>query len=249
MRLWRPVALTVDVSWLQFRNALRDLGPLLMFFFLLPLGILFFLGHLAGGNLASQRQILVGSILLETALVNITATAEQMAQDKQSRMYDLWVSTPVSPIVYLLSISLTNLPLTLLSAGTLLLAADLFFGIGLSLVALAVVFLALLLVFCSTLGVGFLIGAYGWSPRATNTLANFAGSMLGFFAPVYYPVTIIPLPWRYLAYGWPLTWGSILLDGVISGTNGSLLLPVGVLVGFSLLWILLIGRVLRWRDP
>lgn len=247
MNRWPAVPLTVEVAGLQLRTALRDLGPLLMFFFLLPLGILFFLGSLVG-SLASQRQILVGSILLETALVNITSTAEQMAQDKQSRMYDLWVSTPVSPLVYLLSISLTNLPLTLVSAASLLLAAEALFGIGLSALALAGVFASLLLVFTSTLGIGFLIGAYGRSPRATNTLANFAGAMLGFFAPVYYPVTILPLPWRYLAYGWPLTWGSVLLDDVISGTGGAALLPVGVLAGFSLLWVVWVGKVLRWRE-
>ena len=247
MKPWPAVALTVNVAGFELRVALRDLGPLLMFTFLLPLGILFFLGHLVG-NLASQRQILVGSILLETALVTITSTAEQMAQDKQTRMYDLWVSTPVSPLTYLFSIALTNLPLTLISAATLLLAADAFFGIGLSALALAGVFLSLLLVFGSTLGIGFLIGAYGRSPRATNTLANFAGAMLGFFAPVYYPVTIIPLPWRYLAYGWPLTWGSLLLDAVISGTGGPPLLAVMVLVGFSLLWVLLVGKALRWRE-
>ena len=92
----------------------RELGLILGFTIIFPIGILFFLNQLVVPDL--RVQVLVGTIMMETALLNINALAQSLGNDKSTRMFDLWVSLPINPIAYALSNALSYLPYTLASA-------------------------------------------------------------------------------------------------------------------------------------
>ncbi|MCI4336752.1 MAG: hypothetical protein L3K17_06110, partial [Thermoplasmata archaeon] len=66
-------------------------------------------------------------------------------------------------------------------------------------------------------------------------------------APVFYPVSLLPLPLQYVADLWPLTWGAVLLTDLLHASFSAAVVPGIVLAGFSLLWLFLIGYGLRWR--
>lgn len=224
----------------------RELGLILGFTVLFPIGILFFLNVLVAPDL--RTQVLVGTIMMEMALLNVNALAQTMGQDKDTKVFDLWVSLPVSPIVYVLATALSFLPFSLLSAAVTLGVAIAAFGIVLPIATVPLLLFGLLLVWASTLGVGFLIGSYGRTPRQINTYAQLVGILLTFFAPVFYPVTILPEPLRLLAYAWPLTWGSSFLVGILHGSLSAVSLGAVVLSGFVVLWFVLVGLGLRWRQ-
>jgi ABC-2 type transport system permease protein len=224
----------------------RQVGFLLGFTVLFPIGILFFLNVLVAPDLRSQ--VLVGVIMMEMALLNINSLAQSIGQDKQSKLFDLWVSFPMSPVVYVLSIAFALLPYSLLSAFVTLGVAIAAFGIVLpwSLIPLLVV--GLVVVWASTLGIGFLIGVYGRSPRQINLWAQLIGILLTFFAPVFYPLSILPTPLQVLAAAWPLTWGAQFLLGILHQATSTVIESGTVLGGFIVLWFVLIGTGLRWRQ-
>lgn len=224
----------------------RSLGFVLGFTIIFPIGILFFLNLLVAPGV--RTQVLVGTIMMEMALLNVNVLAQSMGSDKQSRIFDLWVSLPVSPVVYTLSNALSILPYSFASAVVTLGVAVYGFGVPLSLATVPLLAGGLVLVWGSTLGIGFLIGAYGRSPRQINIYAQLVGVILTFFAPVFYPVSILPLPLQVVAYGWPLTWGSTFLVGILHGASAVVLLSGGVLAGFVALWLVLIGLGVRWRQ-
>jgi ABC-2 type transport system permease protein len=234
-----------DALEMSFRSTMREIGVLLAFVIIFPLGFLFFLGQIATPSL--RAQVLVGSVMMEMALLNINVVAQGIGQDKLSKLYDLWVSFPMSPVVYVLSLALSVMPFTFLSAGLTLTAGAYYFHLSL-LPVLVPLLLGLVLVWGSTLGVGFLIGVYGRSPRSINTNAQFVGIVMTFFAPVFYPVTVLPLALRYVAYAWPLTWGSSMLVAIIHGQAASALFDGGVLGLYVALWAVLIATGLRWRQ-
>ncbi|HEV2317780.1 MAG TPA: ABC transporter permease [Thermoplasmata archaeon] len=244
MSLMRTVRQTVDATLMAYRSASRDLGLLLAFIILFPIGFLFFLGQIVAP--AQRPHVLVGSIMMEMALLNINVIAQSIGQDKESKLYDLWVSLPMSPVVYVTSLALSFLPFSLLSAGITLAVGAVWFGIGAF--SIGVLLAALLLVWASTLGIGFLVGVYGTSPRQINTSAQFVGIVMTFFAPVFYPVTALPVALQYLAYAWPLTWGAILLQAILTGSATGVLAAGGVLAVFAVAWVVLIGIGLRWRQ-
>ena len=231
---------------MQIVESTRAAGLVLGFTIIFPVGILFFLNVLVPP--AERVQVLVGTIMMEMALLNINVLAQTMGNDKESRFFDLWVSLPVSPVVYVLSNALAMLPYSLASALVTLAVAVYGFGVPLSIAVLPLLVGALVLVWASTLGIGFLIGAYGRSPRQINAYAQLVGIILTFFAPVFYPVTILPAPLRAIAYAWPLTWGSSFLVGVLRGLTDQAMIAGAVLGVFVVLWLILIGLGVRWRQ-
>jgi ABC-2 type transport system permease protein len=224
----------------------RELGIILGFTILLPIGILFFLNVLVAP--AMHTQVLVGVIMLEMALLNINALAQSIGFEKQTKMLDLWVSLPVSPVVYVLGNALSLLPFTLLSAAVTLTVAVVGFGFVLPLAILPLLVVGMLLIWASTLGIGFLIGVYGRTPRQINMWAQIIGVLLSFFAPVFYPLSVLPVPLQVVASAWPLTWGASFLLGILHSNAHAVLVGGGVLVGFVALWFVLIAYGLRWRQ-
>ena len=241
----RTLYQVADATRMQYRQMIRELGLLLGFVILFPLGFLFFLGVLARSALLVQ--VVVGSVMMETALLNVNVLAQTIGNDKESKLYDLWVSLPVSPVVYVVSNALGLLPFSLLSAFVTLGVGDLYFHLGISWSIVPVLLLAFLLVWASTLGIGFLIGVYGRSPRQINSLAQFVGILMSFFAPIFYPVGLLPAPLQYLADAWPMTWGAGLLSDLLRNDLHGAGVASAVLAGFSLLWLGVIGYGLRWR--
>jgi ABC-2 type transport system permease protein len=224
----------------------RELGLVLGFTVLFPIGILFFLNVLVAPDMRSQ--VLVGVIMMEMALLNVNALAQSIGNEKQSKMLDLWVSLPVSPVVYVLGNAFSLLPFTLLSAAVTLSVAVVGFGFVLSVSTIPLLVGGMLLVWGSTLGVGFLIGVYGRTPRQINMWAQMIGVLLTFFAPVFYPLSVLPVPLQYVAAAWPLTWGSSFLLGILHANGSAVLTSGAVLIGFVVLWFVLIGTGLRWRQ-
>ncbi len=238
---------TYVAAVMAYRQAFRELGLLLAFVIIFPLGFLFFLGLIVKTTLLSQ--VLVGSLMMEMALININVLAQSIGSDKQSKIYDLWVSFPMSPVVYVVSSALSLLPFSLLSTALTLMVGVYYLGIPIALTAIPLLFLGFLLVWASTIGIGFLIGVYGGSPRQINGIAQFVGVVMTFFAPIFYPVSALPGFLQEVAYVWPLTWGAQLLLGIVAGQAGTAALAAAVLGGFTVLWLALIAFGLRWRSP
>ena len=227
-------------------ESMRELGLILGFTIVFPVGILFFLNQLVAPEF--RVQVLVGTIMMETALLNINALAQSLGNDKATHVFDLWVSLPVSPVVYTLANAFAMLPFTLLSALITLGTAVAAFHVGLSGSDLPVLLAGLLLVWASTLGIGYLVGVYGGSPRQINSTAQIVGIILTFFAPVFDPVTVLPVPLQVVAYAWPLTWGSAFLVAVVRGASGTVAVAGTVLLAYVALWFGLIATGHRWRQ-
>jgi ABC-2 type transport system permease protein len=246
MSLARSLRQIATATLMLLKEATRELGLVLGFSILFPIGILFFLDVQVPAT--DRVQVLVGTIMMEMSLLNVNALAQSMGQDKDTKIFDLWVSLPVSPVVYTVSTALSFLPFSLASAFVTLIVASTAFGISLPLTLIPLLIAGLLLVWLSTLGIGFLIGAYGRTPRQINTYAQLVGILLTFFAPVFYPVTFLPPELQVVAYLWPLTWGSVFLVGILNGVELTVLRAGAVLAGFVVFWFILIARGVRWRQ-
>ncbi len=239
----RQLGVATRMLWLE---AMRELGLVLGFSVVFPVGILFFLNVLAAPDL--RVQALVGTIMLDMALLNVNALAQTIGQDKQTKIFDLWVSLPVRPAVYIGAIALSYLPFSLAAAGVTLAVGIVGFHIAVPTAVLPVLFAGFLLVWASTLGIGFLIGMLGRTSRQINSQAQLIGILLTFFAPVFYPVTVLPVWLQYVAYAWPLTWGSRYLNAVVVGDSAVAAVSLAVLLVYVGLWSSLIALGLRWRQ-
>ena len=237
---------TLDATMMAYVQTLRELGVLIPFVVLFPIGFLFFLGVLVPPS--AIPQVVAGSVMMELALLNVNALAQTIGQDKQSKIYDLWVSLPINPIVYVASQALAFLPPSLLATGVTLGVAVVVFHVVIPATLIPALLVAFLLVWASTLGVGFLLGVYGGPPRRINQLAQFVGIIMTFFAPIFYPLSILPTPLQYLAEAWPVTWGAVLMNDLLRTGPASALVPGLVLLAFAVGSLVVIAAGLRWRQ-
>lgn len=245
MNVPRMFAQTAIATRMFLTESTRELGLILGFTIFFPLGLLFFLNILVVPAL--RVQVLVGTIMMEMALLNVNVLAQSIGGDKQTKIFDLYVSLPMSPVVYTLSNAITFLPFSLASAVVTLGVAMAGFGVAIPLGTAFALVGGFVLIWASTLGVGFLIGVFGRSPRQINAWAQLIGILLTFFVPVFYPASVLPPVLRAIAYIWPLTWGSQFLVALVHGPATTALVSGAVLFGYVALWFVLIGLGLRWR--
>jgi ABC-2 type transport system permease protein len=70
-------------------------------------------------------------------------------------------------------------------------------------------------------------------------------------APVYYPITLIPMPWRYLAYLSPTTYAAEIghdLVGFLSVPMDMLVIDWAVLFGLTVVFLWVGMKKSRWRE-
>ena len=72
-----------DATIMSLRQVMRELGLLIAFGIVFPLGFLFFLGQIVRHDLLIQ--VVAGSIMLEMGLVNINVIAQSIGGDKQTK--------------------------------------------------------------------------------------------------------------------------------------------------------------------
>ncbi len=242
----RSVAQFAVVFRMLFKETTRELAIILGFTIVFPVGLLFFLNHLVAPDLRSQ--VLVGTIMLEMALLNINALAQSIGQDKQTREFDLWVSLPISPVVYVLGTAAVLLPFSIVSALITLAVAVGAFGLAIAWTTVPLLLLGLVLVWGSTMGIGYLIGVFGTSPRQISANAQIIGLILTLFTPVFYPVSALPALLQPVAYLWPLTWGAQTLVAILDGATRTALVGGIALAVYVTIWLVVIARGPRWRE-
>jgi ABC-2 type transport system permease protein len=69
--------------------------------------------------------------------------------------------------------------------------------------------------------------------------------------PVYYPITYIPLPYRYLAYLSPTTYAAELAQnaaGYLALSHAAMALDWIILIAVTVALLILAGSKARWRE-
>ncbi len=98
-------------------------------------------------------------------------------------------------------------------------------------------------------GFGALIGFYSPTAQVASLLTQILQTVIIFFAPVYYPPSVLPEGLRLLAYLWPTTHAALALKGSLGGEPyPSSLVSIFVLVMFCLASLVLIPLRLDWRG-
>jgi ABC-2 type transport system permease protein len=115
-------------------------------------------------------------------------------------------------------------------------------------VLLGVMFLAWL----SASSLGFFLSTYILQSRSAFSITSLVATLLTVVPPVFYPITIIPTTFRWLAYLVPTTHLSILMQATIglqSYSTLTLAFSWSVLIGFALLLLAIAAYKARWRQP
>ncbi|MCI4345963.1 MAG: ABC transporter permease, partial [Thermoplasmata archaeon] len=141
-------------------------------------------------------------------------------------LQQVYVASPVRPLTYILGMALSELafalPAMVLFLGILLVVHP--FGA----VAFAALVGVVLLTWLMACTLGFFVSTLFQQLREIWPLGTLIFSTLSVLPPIFYPATVIPKQWQWVAYLAPSTYAGQLADGVV-GLGGGITTSVAFL--------------------
>ncbi|HXY47435.1 MAG TPA: ABC transporter permease [Thermoplasmata archaeon] len=221
--------------------------------FLTPFSFLFFLFVIAPRSLFPYG--VVGGVLF-TALFTGSGMLNDCAYLRLERqLQQVFVASPVRPIAYILGMALSELAFSIPASALFL--AILFLVTPVGLLGLGALLGIFLLTWLMATTLGFFVSTMFSQLREIWPIGTLIFSILSILPPIFYPATVIPAEWRWVAYFAPSTYSAQLADRA-TGLGGAIttgipflnspFFDLGMLVAVTLLFGLAAVYLARWRE-
>ncbi len=165
------------------------------------------------------------------------------------RMQDMVVSSPTGPGIYITGMALSQIVYSFPTLVLLVIFNILF--VHLTAIGALIVFTDMATIFTFAVSLGFFLSTLSTDIVQSWAFSGILSPILTTIPPVYYPISYIPMPYRYLAYISPTTYaaqiaqnqaGFTTLTLVQTAAYWSILLLITVVFGYIAI------RRSRWRD-
>jgi ABC-2 type transport system permease protein len=230
--------------YLGFIPMLRN--PLFIaFVFSTPFTLLFILFVASNGTALPYG--LAGALTMVTTELGLFVGTDLASYKLQNRFQDMVVASPVTPLIYMFGVALSDLifgsPAIVILFG---LIASQGAPVGSLLVCLGVV----VLLWVTATSLGFFFSAYAPNTQNAFIINGFITTILSVLPPVYYSVKVLPSFLVPVAEAIPTTEASSLFQGAIG--LGYSVVPAEaftVLLAATVIMLVLVSFRMRWREP
>lgn len=230
--------------YLGFTPMLRN--PLFIaFVFSTPFTLLFIL--FVASNGAALSYGLAGALTMVTTELGLFVGTDLASYKLQNKFQDIVVVSPVSPLVYMFGVALSEL---IFGTPALIILFALMAGQGAAAVALAGALGVVLLLWVTATSLGFFFSAYAPNTQNAFIINGFITTVLSVLPPVYYSVNVLPKFLIPLAEIVPTTEASALFQGTMGlGYSVNPVVSFSVLLAATIIMLLLVSFRMRWREP
>ncbi|MGC9137746.1 MAG: ABC transporter permease [Thermoplasmata archaeon] len=214
---------------------------------LAPLSILAVVTFASHGTLLPIGAL--GALIMNMVQSGISIQGDLSHLKNDMKLQDMVVSSPTSAGIYIFGMAISEIVYSLPTITLLLILNFLF--VKASIIAWILIFLDMALIFTFSIALGFLLSTFSSDIVQSWAFAGILTPLLSTIPPVYYPITYIPLPFRYISYLSPTTYAAEIAQSLAGYVNLNLF-------EFISLWIILISITLaifylalkksRWRE-
>jgi len=228
------------ILWLQ-RNPIS-----LIFTAISPFSLLFVLFVVSNGQYVQFA--VAGSLVMALVGYGLSLGQDISFYKTEYKIQDIFVSSEVSPLTYMLGLALSEL---LFGLPALLVLAGLVIYFGGSLASIPLLTATILLIWGSMSAMGFFISSHMMHMRNATQVISFLNVVVAVLPPVFYPITSMPEFLRPLAYAVPTTHASLILQSIMGRPTPHEWTP---LLGFAVQAAYLVGFVMLaktkaiWRE-
>ncbi len=215
--------------------------------FLAPFSLLLVITFVSNGALLTVA--IVGSILMTMISSGIGLQADLSHLKNDFKLQDMVVSSETGPVVYLIGMGLSEVVYSV--PALLVLSTLAVIYIHTSIFGWIMIIGAAIMILFFSISVGFLLSNISSDVIQSYAFGALLSTLLSTLAPVYYPITYIPLPFRYAAYLSPTTYVAQIAQhgaGAMSVSTSNLVLDLVVIMALSLIAFLIALRRNRWRS-
>lgn len=194
-------------------------------------------------------------VAAEGALImNMVSSGTSMQGDlshlkNDMRLQDMVVSSPTGPGTYILGMAISEIVYSIPTLALLIVFNVLF--VRVSIIGGLILFLDMATIFAFSVSLGFLLSTFSSDIIQSWAFAGILSPILTTIPPVYYPITYIPIPYRYLAYISPTTYAAQIAQnagGFIHLYTMDIILYWIILLSITIIFGYLALRRSRWRD-
>ena len=212
-----------------------------------PLSFLVVIVFVSHGVLLGEA-ILGGFIMsMFSAGVGLQGDLSHLKND--FKLQDMVVSSPTSWQAYMFGMALSEIVYALPALVVLVVLAYYFMNLP----ALGVLIFVgvLLLMFLMSIAIGFTLSTFSTDIVQSFAFSRLISTLFSTIPPVYYPITYIPLPYRYIAYLSPTTYAAELAQnaaGFLPLQFTGMVADWAVLVIVTVVLFVLAATKARWRE-
>lgn len=212
-----------------------------------PLSFLLLIVFVSHGSLIGEA--VQGGFIMSMFSSGMSLQADLSHLKNDFKLQDMVVSSPTGWGTYMIGMALAEVIYSLPALIVLAILAG--YYMNLNVFGALEFVVVLVLMFLSSVSLG-----YTFSTLSSDIVQSFAFSRLlstlfSTIPPVYYPITYIPLPFRYLAYLSPTTYAAELAQnagGYLALSQSSIIVDWVILLAVTVTLFAIARSKARWRE-
>lgn len=207
-----------------------------------PFSLLFVLFVVSGGQYLENA--IAGAMIMAMIGVGMALGGDLAAYRLEYKMQDIFISSPVSSLAYMMGNALSQFTYSAPSLIVLSVLVVVFSSVPWYYV-IPPLLVTIFITWASMSALSFLINSRVQHERTTNHLTEALNIALAVVPPVFYSITTLPMELQYLAYLVPTTHASLMVQSVM-GLPTPAEWSMGI--GFAVLATYLVGFLLLARN-
>jgi len=211
------IAYMTGVLWLR-RNPMS-----MLFTAVSPFSLLFVLFVISNGQYTGFA--VAGSLVMALVGYGLALGQDISFYKTEYKVQDLFVTSPVSPLTYMMGLALSEL---LFGLPALIVLGALVIYFGTSLLSIPLLVATILLIWGSMSAMGFFLSSHMLHMRNATQVISFVNVILAVLPPVFYSIDRVPAVLLPLVYAVPTTHASLMLQSIMGMPT-----PTGWSLGFG----------------
>jgi ABC-2 type transport system permease protein len=212
-----------------------------------PLSLLAVVAFVSSGDLLGTA--IEGGLIMIFFSSGIALQSDLAHLKNDFKLQDMIVSSPTSAKMYMGGMALAEIVYSIPGIAILIALAAIF--IQPSLIQIAVLTTVLLLMFAVSVAIGFMLSTLSSDVVQSYAFSRLLSLLFATLPPVYYPITLVPYPWNYLAYLSPTTYAAEIMHaatGYLELSLERLALDWAILLSVCAVILIIAVKKTRWRE-
>ena len=212
-----------------------------------PLSFLLVIVFVSHGSLIGEA--VEGGFIMSMFSAGVALQADLSHLKNDFKLQDMVVSSPTNWMTYMLGMALSEIVYSLPALVVLSVLA--YYFMELNTTGILALIGVLLLMFMTSVAIGFTLSTFSSDIVQSFAFSRLISTLFSTIPPVYYPITYIPLPYRYLAYLSPTTYAAELAQnaaGYLRLSSTAQALDWTILLAVTMTLLIVARSKARWRE-
>jgi ABC-2 type transport system permease protein len=214
---------------------------------LAPLSFLLVIVFVSRGALIGEA--VEGGFIMSMFSAGVALQGDLSHLKNDFKLQDMVVSSPTTWQTYMFGMAISEIIYSFPALVVLTILA--YFFMSLNLVGILTLTGVLLLMFLTSIAIGFTLSTFSTDIVQSFAFSRLISTLFSTIPPVYYPITYVPLPYRYLAYLSPTTYAAELAQnaaGYLPLQPTSAAVAWAILIVLTIALFIVAGTKARWRE-